>query len=83
MEGQNYTIHQELINRCLEGDRLAQYELYRLYSKAMFNVSYRILSNRADVEDVLQEAFISAFKNLNNFKGDSSFGAWLKRIVIN
>lgn len=49
----------------------------------MFNVSCRILNDTGDAEDVLQEAFISAFKNLNSFKGDASFGAWLKRIVIN
>lgn len=83
MEGDNHTIHQDVINRCLEGDRSAQYQLYKLYSKAMLNVSYRIVANVGDAEDVLQESFISAFKNLRSFKGDSSFGAWLKRIVIN
>lgn len=57
--------------------------LYKLYSKAMFNVCLRIVNNAGDAEDVLQESFVSAFKNLKSFKGDSAFGAWLKRIVIN
>lgn len=57
--------------------------LYKLYSKAMFNVCLRIVNNDGDAEDVLQESFVSAFKNLKSFKGDSAFGAWLKRIVIN
>lgn len=57
--------------------------LYKLYSKAMFNVCLRIVNNTGDAEDVLQESFVSAFKNLKSFKGDSAFGAWLKRIVIN
>jgi len=76
-------IHSDLISRCREGDRDAHYKLYKLYSKAMFNVGYRITGNQDDAEDVLQEAFISAFRNLNSYRGDSAFGAWLKRIVVN
>jgi RNA polymerase sigma factor (sigma-70 family) len=76
-------IHEELIERCRMGDREAHYRLYKLYSKAMFNVGYRITGNEEDAEDVLQEAFVSAFKNLHHYRGDASFGAWLKRIVIN
>lgn len=49
----------------------------------MYNVGYRITGNEEDAEDVLQEAFISAFKNLNHYRGDSSFGSWVKKIVIN
>jgi RNA polymerase sigma-70 factor (ECF subfamily) len=49
----------------------------------MFNVGYRIVNNEAEAEDVLQEAFISAFRSLEHYRGDASFGAWLKRIVIN
>lgn len=72
-----------VINRCREGDNRAQYELYKLYSKAMFNVCMRITNDYAEAEDVLQEAFISAFKNLHSFKGEASFGSWLKKIVVN
>jgi len=49
----------------------------------MYNVGYRIVNDSDEAEDVLQEAFISAFNNLESYRGDSSFGAWLKRIVIN
>lgn len=49
----------------------------------MYNVGYRIVNNPEEAEDVLQEAFISAFRNLQHYRGDSTFGAWLKRIVIN
>ena len=62
---------------------MAQYELYKLYSKAMFNTSLRITGSEMDAEDVLQESFLSAFKNLNSYKGTASFGSWLKRIVVN
>jgi RNA polymerase sigma-70 factor (ECF subfamily) len=76
-------IHDELIARCRSGEREAHYQLYKLYSKAMFNVGYRITRSEAEAEDVLQEAFISAFRNLEHYRGDASFGAWLKRIVVN
>ncbi len=49
----------------------------------MYNVGYRIVNNVEEAEDVLQDAFISAFNNLESYRGDSTFGAWLKRIVIN
>jgi RNA polymerase sigma factor (sigma-70 family) len=49
----------------------------------MFNVSFRITGSEEDAEDALQEAFISAFRSLESYRGDAAFGAWLKRIVIN
>lgn len=73
----------DLILQCRQGDREAHYKLYRLYAKAMFNVSYRITGREADAEDAVQEAFISVFRNLENYRGDATFGAWLKRIVVN
>ena len=78
-----YHIHTEIVDRCLAGDRMAYEELYRLYSRAMYNVSLRITNDKAEAEDVLQEAFVSAFQYLNTFNQTSSFGAWLKRIVVN
>jgi RNA polymerase sigma factor (sigma-70 family) len=76
-------VHADLIDRCRSGDRDAHYRLYKLYSKAMFNVSLRITGNAGDAEDALQDAFVSAFRNLSNYRGDAAFGAWLKRIVVN
>jgi RNA polymerase sigma-70 factor (ECF subfamily) len=49
----------------------------------MFNTAMRILNNREEAEDVLQESFIAAFKNIQQYSGKFSFGSWLKRIVIN
>ena len=83
MDQGTLNIHEDLIARCKAGDREAHYKLYKLYSRAMFNVSYRITGREEDAEDALQEAFISAFRNLNNYRGDAAFGAWLKRIVVN
>ncbi|HKZ38540.1 MAG TPA: RNA polymerase sigma factor [Chryseolinea sp.] len=83
MNLQGLNIHDELIARCRAGDRSAHYQLYKLYSKSMFNVGYRITRSEAEAEDVLQEAFINAFRNLDSYRGDATFGAWLKRIVVN
>lgn len=76
-------IHYDLIQQCKAGDSSAYHKLYRLYAKAMYNVSYRIVGREEDAEDATQEAFISAFKNLGSYRGDATFGAWLKRIVVN
>ena len=83
MDQQVLNIHHELIARCREGDSNAHFRLYKLYSRAMYNVGFRITGNEADAEDALQEAFISAFRSLESYRGDASFGAWLKRIVVN
>ena len=83
MKQHDYNIHQHIIDRCLKGERSAQYELYQLYSRAMYNVCYRIVRNEGDAEDVLQDAFVSAFQHLHSYNGDAAFGAWLKRIVVN
>jgi RNA polymerase sigma factor (sigma-70 family) len=76
-------IHHDLIERCRAGEREAFYKVYKLYSKAMYNVSFRIIGREDEAEDILQESFISAFRNLHGYRGDSSFGAWLKKIVVN
>ncbi len=49
----------------------------------MFNICFRIVGSQEMAEDVLQEAFVSAFQNLKSYQGKASFGAWLKRIVVN
>lgn len=73
----------KLIERCIDGDIKAQFMLYKKYSKAMFNTSIRIVNNKMDTEDILQESFITAFERLNELKNEKALGSWLKRIVIN
>ena len=76
-------IHDRLIDECRGGNRRAQFRLYELYSKAMFNTAYRIMGNREDAEDMLQEAFTDCFRKIGSYRTESTFGAWLKTIVIN
>jgi RNA polymerase sigma factor (sigma-70 family) len=79
----NIYINAPLIEECRKGNNKAQFTLYDQYSKAMYNLAYRILNHREDAEDILQEAFIECFRSLNSFRFESTFGAWLKKIVIN
>ena len=72
-----------LVERCKKGEALGYKELYDRYSRAMFNTCARILNNLTEAEDVLQESFIEAFKNLGSFEYRTSFGGWLKQICIN
>ncbi|MEN1784711.1 MAG: RNA polymerase sigma factor [Bacteroidota bacterium] len=76
-------LQHELIERCKANDRQAQLQLYKKYCQGMYAVAMRFLQNEDDAEDVLQEAFIKAFQRLDQFRGDVTFGAWLKRIVVN
>tara|TARA_R110002051_G_scaffold8316_1_gene35037 strand:- start:22977 stop:23555 length:579 start_codon:yes stop_codon:yes gene_type:complete len=73
----------QLLPLCKRGEQAAQLEVYNRYYKAMYNTSLRIVKDTAAAEDVMQDSFLSAFTKLNSFKGDASFGSWLKRIVIN
>lgn len=75
--------HQELIEQCRQGNQRAQAELYKMYYKAMYNTSLRILNRTADAEDIMQDSFLDAFRHLHEYRGTANFGAWLKRIVIN
>ncbi|MBI9039032.1 MAG: RNA polymerase sigma factor [Bacteroidales bacterium] len=76
-------IHQELIDGLKESNKYAQTKIYKLYYKAMYNTALRILNDRTEAEDVMQESFLKAFQRIDNYSGTGSFGSWLKRIVVN
>ncbi|WP_177733306.1 RNA polymerase sigma factor [Flavobacterium inviolabile] len=72
-----------LIIRCQNGSRGAQFEIYNRFYKAMYNTAYRIVKDEHWAEDIMQESFLSAFLNMDAYKKEVSFGAWLKKIVVN
>jgi RNA polymerase sigma-70 factor (ECF subfamily) len=76
-------LHQDLLDGCKSGDQRAQFQIYKLYYKAMYNTSLRIVNDSMEAEDVMQESFLSAFEKIDTYSGTVSFGAWLKKIVIN
>jgi RNA polymerase sigma factor (sigma-70 family) len=72
-----------LIEQCKQQNRKAQMALYNQYCVGMHIVACRYMKDNAAAEDAMQDAFIKAFSKLEQFRGDVTFGAWLKRIVIN
>lgn len=76
-------IHQDLIDRCKNNDRIAQMKLYDLYYRSVYNTIVRMVKDTMEAEDLMQDAFLSAFSNINNFRSESSFGTWIKKIAIN
>ena len=75
--------HLQIIKRSKRGNQKAQMQLYDLYADAMFAIACRYLPNHEDAKDAMQEAFLKAFTRLEQYKAEVTFGAWLKRIVIN
>lgn len=74
---------QELVNGCRRRERLAQKRLYDTFGGKMFALCLRYVKNRADAEDVLQEAFIKIYENIDAFRGESPLQYWIKSIVVN
>lgn len=83
MGNPNPDIHKKLIAQCRRGDARSQHRLYKLYARPMYNICMRMLANKMDAEDVMQEAFVAAFRRIEDYRGEASFGSWLRRIIIN
>ena len=77
------TLTIDIVEKCKQNDRKAQLQLYNQYCDGMFTVAMRFVKDTMEAEDVVQEAFIKAFSKLHQYKAEVTFGAWLKRIVIN
>ena len=73
----------EILERCKQNDRRAQMQLYNKYSQGMYYVAFRFLKNSFEAEEAMQEGFVKAFTKMHQYNGEVTFGAWLKRIVIN
>ena len=71
-----------LVKDCLKGKLAAQKQLYEHFSPLLLAVCFRYTKSMADAEDVLQEGFVKAFRNLQQFKGEGELGAWLRRIMV-
>ena len=72
-----------LVERCRAGDLAAFEELYRAHAGKLFSVACRMIGNRTDAEDLLQEIFLSAHRKLDGFRGEAALGTWLYRLATN
>lgn len=73
----------QLIENCKNNDTQAQSELYKLFSSKLFSVCLKYSKNTAEAEDNLQDAFLTIFEKIKQFKHKGSFEGWLKRITVN
>ena len=72
-----------LVERCREGDLAAFEELYRAHAGRLFSLTFRMVGNQSDAEDLLQEVFLAAHRKLETFRGDAALGTWLYRLAMN
>ena len=82
MNYKNVNNTENLVVKCSKGNKLAQYQLFENYFNSMFIICNRIIINRSDAEEVVQDSFVNAFLNIRKLKTPNAFGSWLKRIVI-
>ena len=82
-ENLNSDIDLNAIHRCIKGDVDAFEEIVLRYQKKMFNMAYRMIGDYHEAAEVVQDAFVSAYKNLKGFRGASKFSTWLVTIVMN
>lgn len=73
----------ELVNSCRTGDLSAFEVLVRKYEKKIFNLAFRVVGEYEDAAEVSQDAFVSAYRSLDRFRGDSTFSTWLTTITVN
>jgi len=76
-------LQSRLIAECKQHNHKAQLQVYDMYCKAMYTTAFNFVKDEAVAEDMAQEGFIKAFQKIDLFNEEVSFGAWLKRIVIN
>jgi RNA polymerase sigma-70 factor (ECF subfamily) len=73
----------EIIERVIAGDTSAYRSLVERYRSYVFTISFRILGNKEDAEEITQDAFVKAFNGLKNFQGQAKFTSWIYRITMN
>lgn len=90
MEGAEYAgpppmseLERTLLRRLRDRDERAFRELLETHRDRVFNITYRMLGNRAEAEDVAQEVFITVFKTIETFREEAKFSTWLYRVTVN
>jgi len=73
----------ELVARAREGDLAAYSELVSRYQRAVYGIVSRMVTSRDDVDDLVQDVFILAYRSIHKFRGDSAFSTWLHSIAVN
>lgn len=74
---------EQLVAGCLTGDRVAQKELYKTYSRKMMSICMRYANGREQAQDILQDGFVKVFQKMDHFRGDGPLGGWIARTMVN
>lgn len=75
-------LFQDLIEACKSGDQRAQFKVYRMFSKPMYDLSMGIVNNRNEALEITQESFFFVFEEIDRFSEGDNFSDWLQRIVV-
>ena len=83
MDPKDQHILDDIVKKCVKGDRKAQHELYKLFYSKMMGVCYRYTNNVEDARDVLQDGFVKVYCNINKYNFNGSLEGWIRRIMVN
>lgn len=83
IESPAYRMHQPDLSACMRGERLAQKQFFERFKGKMFALCLRYTHSREDAEDVLQEGFVRAFRDLHQYTGEGPFEGWLRKVFVN
>ena len=82
MKSMSKLTDEQLLDKCLKNDRMAQNILYNKYSPKLFGTCLRYAKNYADAEDILQEGFIKVFKYLKDFRNEGHLEGWMRKVIV-
>lgn len=83
MGPKDQNILNDIVKRCVDGDRKAQQELYKTFYGKMMGVCYRYSNNSEDAKDILQDGFVKVYSNLKKYNFTGSLEGWIRRIIVN
>ena len=83
MDPKDQNILDDIVKKCVKGDRKAQQELYKIFYSKMMGVCYRYTNNAEDAKDILQDGFVKVYTNLKKYNFEGSLEGWIRRIMVN
>lgn len=83
MDKKDHHILDNLVERCIKGDRKAQRAMYETFYGKMMSICYRYTNNTEDAKDVLQDGFTKVFSNINKYEFNGSLEGWIRKIIVN
>ena len=83
MDSNDQHILDDIVKKCVKGDRKAQHELYKRFYSKMMGVCYKYSNNAEDARDLLQDGFVKVYSNIHKYNFEGSLEGWIRRIMVN